>query len=227
MRPVELPVHVRPRLTSPIRVVFHIDTTRSGTEEVGLGTQELGSKRELGRRREQLGHVFWAESRVRRSGLDVRSGRIVSAGLDWAERVEPNRLGWTYANQRKMGRAREREGEWRRQGWVVERTPLAADGAGDGGEHRLGYITLGMGVTKLKTVRIEGNFEFFWLGGFELSARGISSLIAGNRRNWRKRDADERRREEEGGEDKRRKEGGGRKGKRRKEEGRMAERKKE
>ncbi|PKI50596.1 hypothetical protein CRG98_028983 [Punica granatum] len=79
MGPVELPGHVRPRLTSPIRVVFHINTTRSGTigwTGTGPGAQVLGRgrklgwargschDRKLGRRREQLGYVFWAESRV-------------------------------------------------------------------------------------------------------------------------------------------------------------------
>ncbi|PKI50595.1 hypothetical protein CRG98_028982 [Punica granatum] len=41
----------------------------------------------------------------------------------------------------------------------------AREGARDDGEYRLGYATFGMGVTKLGTVGIEGNFEFFWRRG--------------------------------------------------------------
>ncbi|PKI60293.1 hypothetical protein CRG98_019348 [Punica granatum] len=118
-------------------------------QRTGSGAQVLGRERELGRRREQLGRGFWAESPVRRSGSDVRSGWIVSIGLDWAERVGPNRLGWTSANQRKMDQTRERRG-FRPMGTAV----TAQEGAGDGGEHRLVYTAVRMGVTKLGT-RIE------------------------------------------------------------------------
>ncbi|OWM63871.1 hypothetical protein CDL15_Pgr006133 [Punica granatum] len=34
------------------------------------------------------------------------------------------------------------------------------DGAGDGGEHRLGYTVLGRTITRLRSVRIEENFGF-------------------------------------------------------------------
>ncbi|PKI53586.1 hypothetical protein CRG98_026036 [Punica granatum] len=118
----------------------------------------------------------------RASGL----GRVVSVGLGrtgWTDSTGLDQLDWAGpAQTEKMGRAREREntGEdevGRRRG--IRRPRIAAsafgyrgDSAGDGDEHRLDYAVLGMGVTRLGSVGIEGNFRF-WRGFFEFSGEGF------------------------------------------------------
>ncbi|OWM63810.1 hypothetical protein CDL15_Pgr006072 [Punica granatum] len=79
-RSVELLGHVRPRLTYPIRVVFHIDTTRGEAEALGCGG--LWASDGLGRT--GWTRAFRVEFQARLNGSG-RLGRIASAGLGWAD----------------------------------------------------------------------------------------------------------------------------------------------
>ncbi|PKI65224.1 hypothetical protein CRG98_014373 [Punica granatum] len=171
---VELPGHVQPRLTYSIRVVFHIDTTRSEAAfrpDRAVWTVRTDCKGALGRR---------AGPGVRRSGPRV----------------------WVGPNARELGCERERwagsTATWagragtgpnlrvRRSGKGVRR-PLTAvpasgrrgDGTGGGGEHCLGYAVLGGSVTRLGSVGIE---EIFGISArfSSFPTMGFWGLIAEN-----------------------------------------------
>ncbi|OWM78186.1 hypothetical protein CDL15_Pgr015005 [Punica granatum] len=91
-----------------------------------------------------------------------------------------------------MGRACEREDERRRRRgrrrgirWQRTTVPTSGhrgDGAGDGGEHCLGYAVLGRGVMRLGSVGIEGNFRFFERF-LSFPASELLSSIVGNQGN--------------------------------------------
>ncbi|PKI70074.1 hypothetical protein CRG98_009537 [Punica granatum] len=111
---VKLPGHVRPRLTYPIRVVFHIDTTRSetcgparrgagptswagqaeaGPDLGGLGRarrnwaacEEAGLRGTLGRRKRWVAEDFGPQT-----DWAERAGLITFAGLGWGDSIGLN-----------------------------------------------------------------------------------------------------------------------------------------
>ncbi|PKI60796.1 hypothetical protein CRG98_018785 [Punica granatum] len=131
------------------------------SERAGVGPWKGALGPEHGRARSSAGagpnlrakRVARSEPNSRRGG----TGRIVSARLgreDWAESAG---LG---------GR------EWRFSPLCAATT--AREGAGDGGECRLGYAMLGRGVVRLGSVGIDRNFIFF--ERFSSFRRGISEF---------------------------------------------------
>ncbi|PKI74753.1 hypothetical protein CRG98_004862 [Punica granatum] len=121
--------------------------------------EEAGPRGALGRRNRWAAEDFgpqpnWAErAGPVRSGSNTRLGGtgradwVGSPLLDWAGRT---RLGGTFEHR--------------------------GDGGGDGGEYRLGYAVLGMGVTGIGKVGVERIFEFS--GSISrFSGKGFTSLI--------------------------------------------------
>ncbi|PKI53778.1 hypothetical protein CRG98_025832 [Punica granatum] len=141
MGQVELPGHVRPRLTFPIQVVFHIDTTRSGTcrpagwalgQRTGLGSRVLGRGGGAGQRKGTIG----PDLAVRLDpGIPGRvpgdTGLVGSSRLDW---TVPNWLNWL--NQIDWVGPAQIEGKW--AGPVRERTNGEDEDGRRGGLQRCG-----------------------------------------------------------------------------------------
>ncbi|PKI39949.1 hypothetical protein CRG98_039612 [Punica granatum] len=138
----------------------------------------------------ELGHAFRAEPEARRNGSGVWTG---SGCLGWTGPNELDRLDWVGpAQTEKMGRA------------PAFASGCRGDGAEDGDKHRLDYAVLGMGVTRLGSVEIEGG-----RGGWTTAAC----------RRWQ-RDVSERGGEEEGEKRREGKNGGGGKEEKEKKRGR-------
>ncbi|PKI60799.1 hypothetical protein CRG98_018788 [Punica granatum] len=142
------------------------DSTALDLWVVNIGPRKGALSREHGRAGPGAGvGPNLRAKRVERSGPNTRRGgmgRIVSVGLgreDWAKSA---RLG---------GR------EWRFPPLCA--TTTAREGAGDGGERRLGYAVLGRGFTRLGSVGIERNFIFFG-EVFRVSGEEFPSSIVGN-----------------------------------------------
>ncbi|OWM63304.1 hypothetical protein CDL15_Pgr022049 [Punica granatum] len=115
-----------------------------------------------------MGPRVWIRGfRVTLDGSGDRLGRIVSTGLDWAERVGPAQIEGKWAGSvRERTTGEDKDGlrgalqccRWRFL--LLGAMAMAREGEGDGSEHRLGYVVLEMGVTGIGTTEIEGNFEF-------------------------------------------------------------------
>ncbi|PKI70070.1 hypothetical protein CRG98_009533 [Punica granatum] len=157
---VELPGHVRPRLTYPIRVVFHIDTTRSEA----VSRNEIRFRTRIARARglwasDGLGwtRAFRVEFQARRNGSG-RLGRIAFAGLGWGDSTRLNLHkpeSWTELVRGRTSEKTKKGGERGFDGQERRFPPLGAaatvqEGARGGGEHYLGYAVLETGVTRLE-----------------------------------------------------------------------------
>ncbi|OWM89375.1 hypothetical protein CDL15_Pgr024123 [Punica granatum] len=87
------------------------------------------------------------------------------------------------------GEVGQRRGIWRPR-TAAFTSGRRGDGAGDGDEHRLDYAVLRMGVIRLGSFGIEGDFGFFGeVSSFfgevsSFSGEGFLSSITGNRGNW-------------------------------------------
>ncbi|PKI35925.1 hypothetical protein CRG98_043679 [Punica granatum] len=191
---VELPGYVRPRLTYPIRVVFHIDTTKSeaisrtrpdfvlGLRALDVRTRPGGLNSAdrlegaLGRR---VGPASWAG--LDRGGLGHARGNWASgeeAGPQRAldlRRVGPNGLDLPTQTE-KIGRARERENvgedeEGRRGGSNGQERrfpPLGAAATEQVGAGDGGEHRLGCVVLETSITRLRPvRISSFFLWGFE------------------------------------------------------------